>query len=431
MTARMFILLALAALIACSPAAPPADIDSTNPNGQTIILWHSAEGSIRRALLAQVDEFNATNPWGILVVAEYHGSAAQTIDHLKSAIDAGRAPELVLGVPLDTLRLGQAVVPIEPYVVSARYGLADADLADLYPADLDANRDPHRGGALVSFPLGGEGTVLVYNVDRLASQGYLTPPDSWALFKEVCLVTTVDRNGDRKPEVFGLAFAPRPDFVAAWFLSRGAPVLSPDGSQIGFGGEPGLKLLETLADVSKGGCLFPTPGVDADVDAFSTGRVAMIFASTSSLNKIARAIEDRGGFRWAVAPVPHGQAPVTLGVSGPSWILLSSTPEKQLAAWLFMRWFANIEQTQAWALNTGQLPLRRSAADKLKQQSAENPNYKTILDLLSYGKAQPLVAYWPDAAEAVTRAVLAVTSGASPAAVQTQAATIVSELIAK
>ena len=46
------------------------------------------------------------------------------------------------------------------------------DLKDIYPAMLDMARDP-KDDTLISFPLGGEGVVLVYNADSLARQQLL------------------------------------------------------------------------------------------------------------------------------------------------------------------------------------------------------------------------------------------------------------------
>jgi len=262
--------------------------------------------------------------------------------------------------------------------------------------------------------------VLVYNADRLAVLGYLTPPTSWALFREICLVATTDSNGDRRPDVFGFGFAPRPEFVAAWFLSRGAPLLVDDASGSGLDNEDGLNMLELLGEMSNAGCFFPTPGRGADIDAFSNGRVAMIFANTSDLREINDAVENAGGFRWGVTPVPYGRRDITLDVSGPSWITLQSTEEKQLAAWFFVRWFMGTEQTLAWAQGTGQLPLRQSAVDELRQLNADDPHYNAVLDLLTYGRADPLVANWPDVAEAATRAVLSVAAGDDPHATHAQ-----------
>jgi len=116
-------------------------------------------------------------------------------------------------------------------------------------------------------------------------------------------------------------------------------------------------------------------------------------------------------------------------VSGPAWIVLRSTPEKQLAAWLFARWFATTGQTLAWAIDTGQLPLRKSAAARLVQQSADDLHYTAALELLPFGHADPLVPYWPDVAEAMTRSVLSVTTGNAPNGVHQQAIAIIQQKI--
>lgn len=428
MKARTLTLLFLALLIACSPLTADTDPAEVMPDGQTLILWHAAEGDARRALLAQVDEFNASNVRGILVVPEYHGKTAQMLNSLGTAIDAGRTPELLLGSPFDMLRLGDVVVPFEDYVINPVHGMSDADLLDLYPAPIDANRDPMRNNDLISFPVAAEGTVLVYNIDRLSTLGYLTAPTSWALFREICFVATADSDGDRQPDVFGFGFTPRPDFVAAWFASRGASLLNPEGSEAAFRNENGLNMLQLFSELSEGGCFFSTPGARADIDAFSTGRVAMIFASTSDLRDVAEAVDNLGGFRWGVSPVPYGRRAATLDVSGPAWILLKSTPDKQLAAWFFVRWFASTEQTIAWAQVTGQLPLRRSARREFEKQSFANIHYISALELLENGLADPVVAHWPQVAEVVTRAVLAVVSGDDPVAVHTQAVNSVDAL---
>jgi multiple sugar transport system substrate-binding protein/sn-glycerol 3-phosphate transport system substrate-binding protein len=173
-----------------------------------------------------------------------------------------------------------------------------------------------------------------------------------------------------------------------------------------------------------------TPGADADLEAFSAGRVAMIFAKESKLREIVRAVKERGGFRWDMTPVPYGQQPITLDVNGRSWLVMRSTSEKQLAAWLFARWFAEPEQTLAWALGTGQLPLRASAADLLRREHGEDPMMVAALDLLPFAHAAPLVSYWPAVMEAATRAVLAVVAGDAPELAHGQARDAIHQLVA-
>ena len=62
------------------------------PEGQELVLWHSFEGEQRDALLAQVDEFNATNPWRIVVVPEFHGGMQQLGAECKLQLKQARRP---------------------------------------------------------------------------------------------------------------------------------------------------------------------------------------------------------------------------------------------------------------------------------------------------------------------------------------------------
>ena len=77
--------------------------------------------------------------------------------------------------PSDVWTLGDAVVPVQTYVNDTRFGFTPDDLKDIYPAMLDMARDP-KDKTLISFPLGGEGVVLVYNADRLATKTILRRP---------------------------------------------------------------------------------------------------------------------------------------------------------------------------------------------------------------------------------------------------------------
>ena len=103
-------------LSACAPsAAKPFASTIARPEGQEVVLWHSYEGPLREALLTQIDEFNATNPWHIVVVPEYHGTAKQLAADLQTAVEAGTSPDLAIRNPSDVWGLSDAVVPVQQY----------------------------------------------------------------------------------------------------------------------------------------------------------------------------------------------------------------------------------------------------------------------------------------------------------------------------
>ena len=428
---RRLVGIILTALVLAAGCAAPADqatraAQPLRPENQEIVLWHDYEGAQRDALLAQIDEFNAVNPWHIVVVPEYHGNYTQLLQDLRSARQSAAMPELAILDPSDVWTFGEAIAPLQPYVNDARFGLTQEDLADLFPAMLDMTRDPKEKG-LISFPLGGEGVVLVYNVDRLASQNYFTPPSSWPLFKEVCEATTRDSTGDNRVDVYGFGFDPRADYATAWLNSRGGSILSDDGTHTTFNSEEGVRTLKTLQDTAQSGCVLRS-GENAIRD-FARGKVSMIFAQTTQLPEIFNAVEARGGFRWSVAPVPYGKRDPSLTISGPAWVMFKSTPARQLATWLFIRWFSETPQAAQWARLTGLLPLRQSSGQGLAHEFATNTGLKVAFDLLEVARAQPDIPQWGAIAELLVHAVNAAVDGNDPALVLNEAAQAADNLL--
>jgi ABC-type glycerol-3-phosphate transport system substrate-binding protein len=304
--------------------------------------------------------------------------------------------------------------------------LTPDDLKDIYPAMLDMARAP-KDKALISFPLGGEGVVLVYNADRLATQNYFAPPTSWPLFKEMCEATTRDITGDSLVDVYGFGFNPRADYATAWLNSRGGSILSEDGAHTTFNSDEGVRTLTTLQDTAKSGCFLRSG--DGSIRDFARGKAAMIFAQTTQLPEIFQAVEARGGFRWNVSPVPYGRRDPTLTISGPAWVILKSTPARQLAAWLFIRWFAETPQAVRWSQLTGLLPLRRSAGAGLATEFTTNAGLKVAFDLLSVARAQPDVPQWDAIAELLVHAVTSSVEGNDPAQLLNEAAQAADNLL--
>jgi len=157
----------------------------------------------------------------------------------------------------------------------------------------------------------------------------------------------------------------------------------------------------------------------------------MIFALTTQVPEIFNAVEAQGGFRWGVSPVPYGRRSPTLTISGPAWTILRSTPAKQLAAWLFIRWFSDTAGTVRWAQLTGLLPLRKSASVGLAGEFATNAGFKVAFELLSVAYAQPDIPAWGNIAELLVHAVNAAVTGNDPAQLLRDAAKSADSLLAQ
>jgi len=84
-----------------------------------------------------------------------------------------------------------------------------------------------------------------------------------------------------------------------------------------------------------------------------------------------------GKFKWGIANLPHNASvqPVTV-LYGASMAVFKTTPEKQLAAWQFIKYFTSPEVTADWGPSSGYMPVRKSAltmkpvTDKIAQFAA-------------------------------------------------------------
>jgi len=81
---------------------------------------------------------------------------------------------------------------------------------------------------------------------------------------------------------------------------------------------------------------------------------------------------------------------------GANICILKSTPEREQQAWEFIKYFSTTATTVRWAMATGYLPVRKSAAEdpQLKAFFAAAPQNRSAFDLLPYAHPEPNAACW-------------------------------------
>jgi multiple sugar transport system substrate-binding protein/sn-glycerol 3-phosphate transport system substrate-binding protein len=152
-------------------------------------------------------------------------------------------------------------------------------------------------------------------------------------------------------------------------------------------------------------------------------------APSSEMPAFKTAVDQGGLFRWGVVPLPRSTPdPVTLFV-GQSWTVFKTMPQRQLAAWLFIRWFTSVNQTRRWAEATSTLPLRNSAAQTIEKQQDLDPNVRVVLSLLPFGRSEPAVAGWEQARDVLADTMRAVAGGQAPPAALEQAEAKINPLL--
>jgi ABC-type glycerol-3-phosphate transport system substrate-binding protein len=85
-------------------------------------------------------------------------------------------------------------------------------------------------------------------------------------------------------------------------------------------------------------------------------------------------------------------------ISGTNVVIFKNEEDrkKELAAWEFVKWFTDTEQTARWSELTYYMPVRKSAmkVDALKNRIASNPEIASVYDQLNYATYEPQISEW-------------------------------------
>ncbi len=117
---------------------------------------------------------------------------------------------------------------------------------------------------------------------------------------------------------------------------------------------------------------------------FANGEVLFVFGSSSGLPFYADAVGKAGKFKWDIALPPQSGPKPAINLYGASVSVYKTTPEKELAAWLVVKFLGEKAQTTRWAIQTGYLPVRASAKADVIAGFKANPTWGPVAD--SYAK---------------------------------------------
>lgn len=368
----------------------------------TVTFWH-ALGSDHQALLNElVAEFNAANP-DVIVEAEYQGNYGALQQKLVAAVAAGAPPTLSLVYNNWSAAFleGEALVPLEKFVSDPELGLSAEERADYIPAFVEANS---WNGQWVTMPFNKSIYVLYYNRDLLDAAGVGVPATMDELRSAARAVT--ERTG-----VKGLALQATVDQFGIFLHAFGGSWLDEQG-RVAFDNDAGVAALQFMQDLVlvDESAYYHDGYLD---DEFNAGNTAMFFATVATIPWLS---DER--HNWGAAPVPAGtvQAAVVQGTD--IALFKQASEEEQRAAWRFVKYLTSPEVNARWAVGSGYLPIRDSAAASSVYQEHVNSapeKYKAGVDQLHHAKFDPGLAAWFDARTFITEAVeKALILGTSP-----------------
>ena len=415
-------LFAALALSACSPGSPapastpdlPAVTATSSPTptptltptpfptiavapaalrGVSIQVWHAFAGPAYDVFTRQVGQFNAVNEWGIVVSETGYGDYTSLFNAMNTALDSNETPDLVVALPEQTLTWDalEAVVDLNPYLGDPGWGLASDAMAD-FPSVFWAQDSV--GGRQLSLPAQRSARFLFYNKTWAHELGFNNPPATADEFRQQACAANAFYRTDASPTNDGYGgwiVDTHWQTSYSWLLAFGGGVA--DGSAYGFRTDPNLAALQFTKSLFDSHCAWlstePTPfdSFARRSALFVSGDLAEVPMAAESMSRLKNSDE------WTVLPFP-GPQESELVAYGPSYTVLKSTPEKQLAAWLFARWLLSPENQAQWVEATGLFPLRNSVLELIGPYRAASPQWDAAVGYVSLAQGVPQLASW-------------------------------------
>lgn len=391
---------------------PLAGID---PSGVSIVWWHNHSGSRQERLLTLVEEFNTTNPCGITLDAQNQGGYNDIRDKVNSSTAAGELPAaLIVGYQNDQAfyQLNNALADLNTYVDDAYWGLG-ADKADFYPSFFDQSIHPVFNDQRLGFPPNRSMEVLYYNETWLKELGFDGPPATPDQFREMACAAAA-ANGDGTG---GFILRDDASAVAAWTFAFGGDVLTDDGTGYVYNSPATIEAMTFLKGMADDGCAyfftegFPNP-------EFANRRAIFTMGSSSGIpfyaGDIATVAEESGKDpdEWGVTAIPHTTAEPVQNIYGGDVMVTATTPERQLAAWIFTKWFTSPEIQARWAMMSGYFPTREGSNEFLTDFFNENKQWAQAVELLPFSYYEPQLISYQGVRDAAQGAFNAIMQGA-------------------
>jgi multiple sugar transport system substrate-binding protein/sn-glycerol 3-phosphate transport system substrate-binding protein len=275
---------------------------------------------------------------------------------------------------------------MDEFVDSPKWGLTAEEKADFYPGIFEADVSPLFGDGhfRMGFPPNRSMEVLYYNLDWLNELGYDGPPKTWAEFKEMACAAT-----DPDAGTIGYEISTDASRFSSMIFSRHGTYFMEDGSAFDFSNETVKETMRYMKELYDEGCVQLIAESYGDQTDFGNYKCLFTIGSTSGLPFYDQAVKsgEQGEFQWGVAPLPYmdgGDQPV-MNIYGASVSIPKTTPEQELAAWLFVEWMTSPEELARWVKISNYFPVRASAAALLEDYFDANPTFKQAFDLLQYG----------------------------------------------
>ncbi len=367
---------------AASPTDTAAPAEEASPTASSaaepleIEFWTLLTGNLAQTLDDMVQQYNATHP-EVKIVNVNQGGYAEIQQKMLAAVAAGNPPVISMMDYKNVPYYAQAGVlePLNDYETAE-------DVEDFIPgllADLTVD------GKLYGLPFNRSTQGVYYNKELFQTAGLdpEKPPETWDELLEYS--QAIQKLGD---DYYGIYATGNMQWFFEAYVYQAGGEFSDADCNFTFNDEYGQQAAQYLQDLvyKYNVALIPsvlTGTFDQKQIEFVNGKVGMTRDSTALNSYIGSSVD----FDWGFAMLPAGPAGRFVTSGGANLVVSAkASPEEKQAAWDFIRWLTNTENSAAFSMANGYLPTRYSVTELPEMQEfyEAHPTWKTSVDELQY-----------------------------------------------
>ena len=360
-------------------------------------------------------EFNIDNQCGLIVDSQNQGSYNDIRDKVNASIASGELPAaLVVGYQNDQAfyMLNDSLVNLDTFIDDPAWGLTAEDKADFYPSFFNQSVHAAFGNQRLGFPPNRSMEVLFYNATWLKELGYDAPPTTPDEIKEMACKAAAEK-GDGTG---GYILRDDASAVASWTYAFGGDVLNETMDGYVYNSEATIASMTFLKGMLDEGCAFfytegfPNPVLAGRGALFAQGSSSGIPFYIADFKTIGTE-QNRTPDEVDLVAIPHTTAEPRQNIYGGDVMIVKTSPEQELAAWYFVKWFTSPEIQARWVKISNYFPTRAGTREFLGDYESANPVWAKAADLLQYSVFEPQLISYQAVRDATTQAFNAIMQG--------------------
>jgi len=337
-------------------------------------------GPLTKVIDGMASTFMEQHP-GIKVKSVYTGNYGDNTVKIQAGVQAKQPPDVavMMSTELYSMLDMKAIIPLDDFIAKD----TDIQMSDFYPAFLE---DTQTEDTTYSIPFQRSTIVMYYNKEMFKAAGLdpEKPPVTWD--ELVTYAKKLNRDGHAGLEIPG-------NDDSYWMFQMLARqnatdpkqnIMSSDGEKAMFNTPENVEALQFWLDLSHKQKAMPEGVIDwATVPTdFIQGKTAMMMHTSGNLTNV----KNNAKFEFGVAFPPAQKQFGSPTGGGNLYIFKDTSPEKQAAAWEFVKYMTAPEQAALFSSSSGYVGVRKSAYDTeaMKKYTADFPQALVARNQLEY-----------------------------------------------